>query len=260
VFRWKLDRVLVMGIVNVTPDSFSGDGLLDPDAAVEHGLRLVDEGADLLDVGGESTRPGHEPVEAAEEAGRVLPVVERLSREAGVPISIDTSKLGVARAAADSGALIVNDVWGLRRDRGIAALAAERGLGLVLMHNQDGTAYRDLVPDVVASLSESLGAALEAGVDRDQVVLDPGLGFGKTGAQTLEVLRRLPEVGALGRPVLVGPSRKSFLGRLFGLEGDDRAAGTAGAVAAAVLRGAAIVRVHDVRLMAAVARVAEALR
>jgi dihydropteroate synthase len=249
-----------MGIVNVTPDSFSGDGVPDPGAAVEQGLRMVAEGADLLDVGGESTRPGHQPVAEEVELGRVLPVVTRLARESGVPVSIDTWKLAVAEACASAGAALVNDVWGLQRSPGLAALAAREGLGLIVMHNQDGTEYVDLVPDLVASLRRSVAIAEQAGVPAERVIVDPGIGFGKTPEQNLVVLRRLAELRALERPLLVGTSRKSFIGRILDHPVEDRLEGTAASVAAAVLRGADIVRVHDVREMTRVVRVAEALR
>jgi dihydropteroate synthase len=258
-FSWG-SRVYLMGIVNVTPDSFSGDGVPDPGAAVEQGLRMVAEGADMLDVGGESTRPGHQPVTAEVELGRVLPVVERLARESGVPVSIDTWKLSVAEAAVAAGATIINDIWGLQRSPGLAGLAAREGLGLVLMHNQEGTAYADLMAELLASLRRSMAVAEAAGVSAERVIVDPGIGFGKTAEQNLVVLRRLAELGALDRPLLVGTSRKSFIGRLLDLPVDDRVEGTAASVAAAILRGADIVRVHEVRAMARVVRVAEALR
>jgi dihydropteroate synthase len=258
-FEWGR-RAYVMGIVNVTPDSFSGDGLTDPEAAVAHGLRLAAAGADMLDVGGESTAPGHTPVPADVEIGRVLPVVRRLAREAGRPVSIDTSKQEVAEAAVAAGASIVNDVWGLQRSPGLARLAAEHDLALILGHNQDGHEYVDLMAEVSAGLGRARDQALAAGVPAGRVILDPGLGFGKTGEQNLVILRRLEELRSLGHPLLVGPSRKSFLGRLFGQEGEERVDGTAAAVAAAVLRGADIVRVHDVAQMVRVVRVAEALR
>jgi dihydropteroate synthase len=258
-FRWGT-RVYVMGIVNATPDSFSGDGVVDPDVAVGQALRMVEEGADIIDVGGESTRPGHEPVTAEEELRRVLPVLRRLRPAATVPVSIDTWKQEVAEAAVAEGATIVNDIWGLQRSPGLAALAAERGLGLVLMHNQRGTAYGDLMADVTASLGRSLAAALAAGVPRERVILDPGIGFGKTSEQGVEVLRRFAELTGLGQPLLVGPSRKSYLGRIFGQPPGDRLAGTIASVTAAVLRGADIVRVHDVAEVVRAVRVAEALR
>lgn len=254
-------RVRVMGIVNVTPDSFSGDGIAgDPEAAVRRGLRMVAEGADMIDVGGESTRPGHQPVPAAEELDRVLPVVRRLAAEAGVPVSIDTWKLEVAEAAVEAGATIVNDVWGLRRSPGIAALAARTGAGLVLMHNQEGHRYGDLLGEVEAGLRRSLQAARDAGVPAERIALDPGIGFGKTAEMNLVVLRHLDRLTGLGQALLVGTSRKSHLGRLFGQEGDERVWGTAATVTAAVLRGADVVRVHDVAAMVRVVRVAEALR
>jgi len=255
-----MGSVRVMGIVNVTPDSFSGDGLLDHRRAVARGLAMAEAGAAIVDVGGESTRPGHTPVDAGEEIRRAVPVVEALAR-AGVTVSIDTSKLEVARAAADAGAAIVNDVWGLRRSPGIAGLAAGRGLGLVVMHNQQGSAYDgDLMEAIRSGLVESLRVATAAGVPRERVMVDPGIGFGKTAEQNVVVLRRLGELLDLGQEILVGASRKSFLGRLFGQEPPMRVWGTAAAVTAAVLRGAGVVRVHDVPEMLAVARVAEALR
>src|SRR5215472_6043115 len=259
-FQWG-SRVYVMGIVNATPDSFSGDGVLDADAAVRQALRMVDEGADMIDVGGESTRPGHEPVSVEEELGRVLPVLRRLCPVATVPVSIDTWKPEVAEVAVAEGASIVNDVWGLQRSPGLAALAARRGTGLVLMHNQRGTAYEsDLMDEVRASLRRSLEVALAAGVPRERVLLDPGVGFGKTALQGVEVLRRFAELAELGQPLLVGVSRKSFLERVFGLRLEDRLPGTIASVTAAVLRGADVVRVHDVAEVVRAVRVAEALR
>jgi dihydropteroate synthase len=258
-FSWG-SRVYLMGIVNVTPDSFSGDGVPDPGAAVEQGLRMVAEGADLLDVGGESTRPGHQPVTAEVELGRVLPVVERLARESGVPVSIDTWKLPVAEAAVAAGATLINDIWGLQRSPGLAGLAAREGLGLIVMHNQEGTEYADLMGELLASLRRSISVAEAAGLPAERVIVDPGIGFGKTAEQNLVVLRRLAELGALDRPLLVGTSRKSFIGRILDLPVEDRLEGTAASVAVAILRGADIVRVHDVRAMARVVKVAEALR
>ena len=260
-FQWGA-RVYVMGIVNVTPDSFSGDGLAGrPQAAIEQGLRMAADGADLLDVGGESTRPGHQPVSETEELERVLPVVEGLARATDVPVSIDTGKPGVAAAALGAGATVVNDVWGLRRAPELAALAARHGAAVVVMHNQAGTAYeRDLLEEVASRLHESVEAALAAGVPRERVIVDPGLGFGKTAEHNVEILRRLEELRGLGQPILVGPSRKSFLGKVFGLELEDRLMGTAASVAAAVLRGADVVRVHDVLEMSRLVRVAEGLR
>ena len=251
-----------MGIVNTTPDSFSGDGTLSGghEAAIARGLAMARAGADIVDVGGESTRPGHVPVAAVDELTRTIPVVRALVA-GGITVSIDTSKLEVAEAALEAGASIVNDVWGLRRAPGIARAAAAGGAGLILMHNQEGNRYeRDLVDEIKDRLRESANRAIQAGVPGERIVLDPGIGFGKTAEQNMIVLRRLGELGDLGYPIMVGPSKKSFLGKLFGQDMPARAWGTAAVVAACILRGAAIVRVHDVAEMVAVARVAEALR
>jgi dihydropteroate synthase len=246
---------LIMGVVNVTPDSFSDGGLfLDADAAVEHGLRLVDEGADILDVGGESTRPGAEPVGEEEERERVLPVVERLARDAGARLSIDTTKLAVARAALDAGATLVNDVSAFRFDPGMAALVAETGAGCCLMHMlgeprtmQQDPRYDDVVSDVKAFLEERLAFAVSEGIEEERVWLDPGIGFGKTVEHNLELLRRLDEIVAIGRPVVVGTSRKSFLGKIAGgRDEDQRLPGTIATNVLALERGACVFRVHDV--------------
>jgi dihydropteroate synthase len=244
-----------MGVVNVTPDSFSDGGLfLDADAAVEHGLRLLDEGADILDVGGESTRPGAEPVSEDEERRRVLPVIERLAQGGDARLSIDTTKLGVARAALRAGATLVNDVSAFRFDPGMAALVAETGAGCCLMHMlgeprtmQTDPRYDDVVSEVKAFLEERLGFAVSEGIDEDQVWLDPGIGFGKTVAHNLELLRRLEEIVAIGRPVVVGTSRKSFLGKLAGGKPEGkRLPGTIATNVLALERGASVFRVHDV--------------
>jgi len=242
-----------MGVVNVTPDSFSDGGrFLDPQAAVAHGRRLADEGADILDVGGESTRPGAEPVAAEEEARRVVPVVEGLAG-AGPQVSVDTSKLAVARAALDAGATCVNDVTALRAEPELAGLVAERGADCCLMHMlgeprtmQDDPRYGDVVSEVRAFLEERLAFATAAGIAEERVMLDPGIGFGKTVEHNLELLRRLDEIAALGRPVVVGTSRKSFLGRLTGREVGDRLPGTIATNVLALERGASVFRVHDV--------------
>jgi dihydropteroate synthase len=247
-------RPLVMGIVNVTPDSFSDGGLfLEADAAVEHGAALAAEGADLLDVGGESTRPGAAPVAEKEELGRVLPVVERLAAS-GRRVSIDTTKLGVARAALDAGATLVNDVSAFRSSPGLAALVAERGAGCCLMHMlgeprtmQEDPRYADVVSEVKAFLEERLAFALGEGVPEESVWLDPGIGFGKTVEHNLELLRRLDEIVAIGRPVVVGTSRKSFLGTLAGGRTEaERLPGTIATNVIALERGASVFRVHDV--------------
>jgi dihydropteroate synthase len=256
-FEWGA-RTYVMGIVNVSPDSFSGDGLDSDEAAVTQGMTMVGEGADMLDVGGQSTRPGHEPISGAEEISRTEHVVERLARRAGVPVSIDTYKLDVAEAAVDAGATIVNDVWALQRSPAMADLAARRGCALVLMHNQDGTEYAgDLMKEIKRVLRESTRRALDAGVPPERIWLDPGIGFGKTADQNWEVMRRLHELTELGQPILIGTSRKSFIGKLLDLPVTDRLEGTAATVTAAIIRGADIVRVHDVRAMMRVARVTD---
>ncbi len=244
---------VVMGIINVTPDSFSDGGLsLDPDAAIAHGRELVAQGAQILDVGGESTRPGAQPVGAAEELRRVVPVIAGLAG-AGARLSIDTSKAQVAAAALDAGASIVNDVTALRGDPLMAALVAERGCEVCLMHMlgeprtmQRAPAYDDVVGDVRAFLAERLRFALRAGIAEERVWLDPGIGFGKTIDHNLDLLRRLDELVALGRPLVVGTSRKSFLGTITGRPAGERVAGTLATNVLALARGASIFRVHDV--------------
>jgi dihydropteroate synthase len=261
-------RVHVMGIVNVTPDSFSDGGrFFDRDAAVEQGLRLAEEGADILDVGGESTRPGAKPVEAAAEADRVLPVVEALAARSGVPVSVDTTKASVAERALEAGAQIVNDVSAGRFDPAIFGVVAERRAPFVLMHMlgeprtmQKSPAYADVVGEILAFLAERADAAAAAGIARDKVVVDPGFGFGKTREHNLVLLKRLREFRTLGYPVLAGTSRKTFIGATLGdLPVEDRLEGTAATVALAAMNGAAIVRVHDVREMTRVVRMVEAV-
>ena len=260
-FEWG-SRTYVMGIINVTPDSFSGDGIGgDEEAAVSQGLRMVSEGADMLDVGGESTRPGHQPITAAEEISRTETVVARLARETEVPISIDTYKLEVAEAAVAAGATILNDIWGLTRSPALATLAARRGCALVLMHNRDGTDYAsDLIDEIKRFLRLSIKQALDAGVPRERILIDPGIGFGKTAEQNWVVMRRLAELAELGQPILVGTSRKSFIGKALDLPAGERLEGTAATVTAAILRGADVVRVHDVREMTRVVQIADRMR
>jgi dihydropteroate synthase len=261
-------RTLVMGIINVTPDSFADGGLrFDAGRAVADGLRMLEDGADILDVGGESTRPGAEALPAGEELRRVLPVVEGLAR-AGALVSIDTYKAVVAREAIARGAAIVNDVSALQYDPGLGAAAAEAGAALVLMHNRGRSremyreaAYRDVAADIAAELRAAMDRAVAAGVPRESLILDPGLGFAKRPAHTYEALARLEQLASLGRPILSGPSRKSFLQDAIGdRPPQDRDWGTAAAVAASVLLGAHIVRVHAVREMAQVVRVADRIR
>jgi dihydropteroate synthase len=255
-----------MGVVNVTPDSFSDGGLyLDADTAIAHGEELAAQGADVLDVGGESTRPGAEAVSEAEERARVAPVVSALAA-AGHAVSIDTSKLGVAEAALDAGATIVNDVTALRADPEVGRLCAERGAGLVLMHMQgdprtmqENPTYDDVVDDVKAFLAERLEAAVAAGVQEELIWLDPGTGFGKTLEHNLELLRRLGELRALGRPLVVGASRKSFIGRIDGSGVGDRLGGTIASSVLALAEGADVLRVHDVAEIRQALQVADAV-
>jgi dihydropteroate synthase len=250
----------VMGVVNVTPDSFSDGGeFLDPDAAVAHARRLAGEGADILDVGGESTRPGAAPVDAEEELRRVMPVIEGLAR-GEAEISIDTTKSEVARGAIDAGATIVNDVSAFRFDSAMAELVAQRGTRCCLMHMlgeprtmQENPRYEDVVSDVKAFLEERMAFAVSEGVAEDRIWVDPGIGFGKALEHNLELLRRLDEIAALGRPVVVGTSRKSFLGKLTGADEKHRLPGTIATNVLALERGASVFRVHDV------AEVADAL-
>jgi len=255
-----------MGVVNVTPDSFSDGGeFLDPDAAVAHGRELIVQGADVLDIGGESTRPGAEAVDAEEELRRIRPAVEGLAG-AGVPISIDTSKLQVAEAALDAGAEIVNDVTALRAEPEMGSLCAERGCELVLMHMlgdprtmQEDPRYDDVVDDVRAFLAERIAFALGEGVAEDRIWLDPGIGFGKTVEHNLELLRRLEELADLGRPIVVGTSRKSFIGKLTGAPVEERLGGTIASSVLAYARGATMLRVHDVAELRQALDVAEAV-
>src|SRR5215475_5980711 len=263
------ERTLVMGILNITPDSFAEPKNLDTGAAVDVALRMEAEGADLLDIGGESTRPGAAPVSAADELARVLPVVQALAGRLRIPISIDTYKASVARACVTEGAAIVNDISGLRFDDALAGVVAATGAGLVLMHTRGRSGdmyadahYRDVVEEVGAELEESVRRAAVAGVSRERVVLDPGIGFAKRAAHSYGVLARLPEIAArFDRPLLVGPSRKSFMREaLAGRPAVERDWGTAAAVTAAVLAGAHVLRVHAVAEMVQVVRVAEEIR
>ncbi len=255
-----------MGVVNVTPDSFSDGGeFLDPERAVDHALELVREGADMLDIGGESTRPGAEAVGAEEELRRVVPVLERLVG-VGVPISIDTSKAAVAESALDAGATWVNDVTALRGDPDLATLCAERRCEVVLMHMlgeprtmQDDPRYEDVVDDVRAFLAERVEAAIAAGIEERRIWVDPGIGFGKTLEHNLELLRRLGELRELGRPILVGASRKRFIGAITGREAGERVGGTIAANVLAVANGAEAVRVHDVAATRDALRTANAI-
>jgi len=250
---------IVMGVINVTPDSFSDGGqFLDPDAAIAHGIELASQGAAVLDIGGESTRPGADPVSEEEELRRVLPVVEGLAGRGGWEVSVDTAKRAVAEGALDAGAAIVNDVTALRGDPGMAQLVAERGAGCCLMHMlgeprtmQDAPRYDDVVSEVKGFLEERLAFAVDAGVAEEKVWLDPGIGFGKSVEHNLELLRRLDELVAIGRPIVVGTSRKSFLGKLAGGRPESgRLPGTIATNVLALERGASVFRVHDVAAVA----------
>lgn len=275
-------RTYIMGILNVTPDSFSGDGLLSRPGregvaeAVAQAEAFLAAGADILDVGGESTRPGSQPVPADEERRRVLPVIEAIAAKfPDALISVDTCKASVAEAALQAGACLVNDVWGLRADPGLAAVVARHEAAVVLMHNRSqpasvevrdrlgaaylGAEYVDLLEDVKRDLLESVALARAAAIPDERMILDPGIGFGKTVAQNLELIDRLSEIRALGFPVLLGPSRKSFIGYTLDLPPDQRLEGTAAAVAVGIVRGADLVRVHDVAAMARVVKMTDAI-
>jgi dihydropteroate synthase len=262
-------RTLVMGILNVTPDSFSDGGrFFDPERAVEQGVRMAAEGADIIDIGGESSRPGADPVSAEEESRRVIPVLERLAELVDVPLSVDTTKAAVARAAIAAGAEIVNDISAMQFDPAMPGLIAESGAAVVLMHmrgqpknmQQGDLSYRDVVTDILEFLRERMAAAKNAGIALEQIAVDPGIGFGKSVEDNLRILKRLREFKVLGRPVLMGVSRKSFIGRITADEGPERLEGTAAAVTAAILGGAAIVRVHDVMAMKKATALSDAIR
>jgi len=259
-FRWG-ERTYVVGIVNVTPDSFSGDGLGDNvDAAIRQAVHMCEDGADIIDIGGESTRPGFAEVPADEEMRRVIPVIERLAHELDVPISIDTYKTEVAKEAIKAGATLVNDVHGFLRDLEIARVAAEAGIPAIAMYNHRGREFHDTIGNVVEGLLESLRVASERGLAEERIIIDPGFNFGWKDEQALEMIRRLGELRVLGRPILIGTSRKSTIGSVLGgLPVEDRLEGTAATVAIAIANGAGIVRVHDVKAMARVARMADAV-
>lgn len=279
LFEWG-KRTYIMGILNVTPDSFSGDGLLKEEGdfvsrALTQARRFVAAGADILDIGGESTRPGSQPISAAEELEHILPVLRAVTQELDVPISIDTYKAAVAEAALQAGAQIVNDVWGFHADAAIAEVADRYRATVILMHNRSswahaeikeklggryvGIPYDNLIADIQRELLESVAIAHAAGIPDERIILDPGIGFGKSTEQNLELVDRLSEIRALGYPILYGPSRKSFIGYTLDLPPYQRLEGTAAAVAVGIVRGADIVRVHDVEAMSRVARMTDAI-
>ncbi|HEU65599.1 MAG TPA: dihydropteroate synthase [Chloroflexi bacterium] len=271
IFYWG-KRTYIMGVINVSPDSFSGDGVAEVGGAVAWAKQLASEGADIIDIGGESTRPNSTPIPTDEELRRVIPVVERLAREIPVPLSVDTYKLDVARQALNAGANMINDIWGLQKGPGLAELATQKGVPIVLMSNQRGSPCPDIMSAVISDLKRAIEQALDAGVPRENIIIDPGIGFGKTQEQNLEILRRLEELQSLGRPILLGSSRKSFIGWVLDLTpeqrssevafvppGDRRLEGTAATIAIGITKGADIVRVHDVKEMARVCKMSDAL-
>ena len=269
-FRWGT-RTYVMGIINMSPDSFSGDGKLNIETALAQARRFVEEGADILDIGGESTRPGLASISADEEITRVIPAIERLAREIETPISVDTSKPEVAKLALKAGAAMLNDQWGLKKGTELAQLAAKNNVPIVLMANQrdkggydsgagrDTGLSQDIMSEVVANLRQSVDLALSSGVASDNIIIDPGIGFGKTWQQDLEIVRRLRELKELGWPILIGTSRKSLIKMVLNLPARDRVEGTAATVAIGIANGADIVRVHDVTQMARVCKMSDAI-
>lgn len=253
-------KTLIMGIVNVTPDSFSDGGrFYEVEKAVEHAKRLVAEGADIIDIGGESTRPGADPVPLDEELRRVIPAVKAIADAVDVPISVDTYKAEVARQAIEAGAHIINDVWGAKADPDMAHVAASYGVPIILMHNRHDMAYRDLISDMIADLKESIRIVKQAGVKEENIIVDPGIGFAKTVEHNLEVMRRLDEFAALGYPLLLGTSRKRFIGHVLDVPVEERVEGTGATVCLGIVKGAHIVRVHDVLPIARMAKMMDAM-
>jgi dihydropteroate synthase len=271
IFHWG-QRTYIMGVINVSPDSFSGDGLADAEEAVARAKQLASEGADIIDIGGESTRPSSTPIPINEELRRIIPVVEKLAQEISLPLSVDTYKLEVARQALNAGANMINDVWGLQKEPKLAELAAQKGVPIALMSNQRDSPCPDIMSAVISDLKRAIKQALSAGVPWENIIVDPGTGFGKTQEQNLEILRRLEELQVLGRPILLGSSRKSFIGWVLDLTpeqrsnkvtfvppGDQRLEGTAATIALSIAKGADIVRVHDVKEMARVCKMSDAI-
>ncbi|BBW98124.1 dihydropteroate synthase [Geobacillus icigianus] len=253
-------KTLIMGIVNVTPDSFSDGGrFYDIENAVKHAKRLVAEGADIIDIGGESTRPGADRVPLDEELRRVIPAVKAIAKAVNVPISIDTYKAEVARQAIEAGAHMINDVWGAKADPDMARVAATYGVPIILMHNRRDMAYRELISDMIADLQESIRIAKGAGVKEENIILDPGIGFAKTVEHNLEVMRRLDEFAALGYPLLLGTSRKRFIGHVLNVPVEERMEGTGATVCLGIVKGVHIVRVHDVLPIARMAKMMDAM-
>ena len=258
-------RTFVMGVLNVTPDSFSGDGLgSDVNTALSRASRFIEEGVDIIDVGGESTRPsgiyeGVQEIQEEEEIRRVIPVIDAIKSRPNVLISVDSYKANVALAAVNAGASIVNDIWGMQRDPDMTSVISSTGCSVVLMHNTSNPDYSDVVQDTIFTLSEMVDRAVRSGVNKESILIDPGIGFGKTVKQNLEILRRLDEYKTIGRPLLVGTSRKSTIGNVLDLPVDERLEGTAATVALAISKGVDIVRVHDVKEMIRVSRMSDAI-
>lgn len=256
----RSSKTWVMGILNVTPDSFSDGGLYNTvEAAVQRARQMVDEGADLIDIGGESTRPGHTKISASEEISRVLPIIREVAQAVRVPLSIDTYKAETAEKAVKAGAGIINDVWGAKADPDIARVAAQYNVPIVLMHNREHTRYSDIMADMIRELKESIEIARRAGVSDEQIILDPGIGFAKTYEQNLEVMRRLDELTALGYPVLLGTSRKSFIARTLDLPVHERVEGTGATVCLGIEKGCCMIRVHDVQPIKRMATMMDAM-
>lgn len=263
-FQWG-KRTYIIGIINLSPDSFAGDGLGGVEPAVDRAKRMAAEGADIIDIGGESTRPSSTPISVDEELSRVIPVLERLAREISVPLSIDTYKLEVAREALDAGVNMINDIWGLKKEPKLAELAAQRETPIILLSNQrdispdHSVTFPDIMSVLISDLQRAMQQALISGVSRGNIIIDPGIGFGKTQQQNLEIIRRLEQLRVLSRPVLIGTSRKSVIGRVLGLPSDQRLEGTAATIAIGIAKGADIVRVHDVKEVARVCKMSDAI-
>ena len=253
-------KTYIMGILNVTPDSFSDGGSYSSvDEAVNRAKEMIREGAQIIDVGGESTRPGYKPVDTSEEIDRVIPVVERLVKEIDVPISVDTYKAQVAEKALKAGAHIINDIWGLHRDPLMAETVSKYGAAVIVMHNQNETVYNNLMDDICNFLRRSIEIAEKAGIKSNSIMIDPGICFGKTLEQNLETMRKLSELKSLSKPVLLGTSRKSMIGKVLELPVDERVEGTAATVALGIAAGVDVVRVHDIKEMAMVAKMSDAI-
>ncbi len=262
-------KTYILGILNITPDSFSEGGLhFDKSKAVDHALRMADEGADIIDIGGESTRPGSDPVTAEEEIGRIIPVIAVLAKKVNIPLSVDTYKAEVARRALGAGASIVNDISGMRFDPEMPEVVSEYKVPIVLMHikgnpkvMQANPTYEALIPEIIDYLRVSIRLAVTVGIPEDRIIIDPGIGFGKTFGHNLEIINNLQEFTALEKPVLIGPSRKAFLGKILGgAPASERREATAAAVAISIMKGANMIRVHDVKEMVKVAKVADAIK